>query len=106
MKVRLIFGKHYERVEVERDGKWEKLDPKRSQKVWNHSPDGFAWGYGGSGPAQLALALLLEAGLDDETAVRLHQQFKSEVVARWTHDGPGSVDEHEIDMLGWVVRGG
>lgn len=25
-----------------------------------HSPNGFAWGYGGNGPAQLALMLLLE----------------------------------------------
>lgn len=27
----------------------------------NHSPDGFEWGYGGSGPAQLALALSAHA---------------------------------------------
>src|SRR5262245_22144387 len=27
----------------------------------NHSPTGFEWGYGGSGPAQLALALLVDA---------------------------------------------
>jgi hypothetical protein len=27
----------------------------------NHSPDGFEWGYHGSGPAQLALAILLHA---------------------------------------------
>ena len=36
-----------------------ELLPGRSQKYRNHSPDGFAWGYGGSGPAQLALALCL-----------------------------------------------
>lgn len=36
-----------------------KLDPAASQAIINHSPDGFAWGYGGSGPAQLSLALLL-----------------------------------------------
>lgn len=35
------------------------LDPAESQKVHNHSPDGFNWGYGGSGPAQLALAIAL-----------------------------------------------
>lgn len=38
----------------------KKLSPVKSQKVWNHSPDGFNWGYGGSGPAQLALAICLE----------------------------------------------
>jgi hypothetical protein len=36
------------------------LDPKPSQAFYNHSPDGFNWGYGGSGPAQLALAIVLE----------------------------------------------
>jgi hypothetical protein len=40
------------------DGKY--LDPAQSQKVWNHSPDGFNHGYSGSGPAQLALAIMLE----------------------------------------------
>lgn len=28
--------------------------------VRNHSPDGFNWGYGGSGPSQLALAILID----------------------------------------------
>ena len=42
----------------------------------NHSPDGFAWGYGGSGPAQLALALLADALGDDAEALRLHMRFK------------------------------
>ncbi len=36
-----------------------KLDPRESQRCHNHSPDGFNWGYGGSGPAQLALAIML-----------------------------------------------
>ncbi len=38
----------------------EKLSPEQSQKYHNHSPDGFNWGYGGSGPAQLALAIVLK----------------------------------------------
>lgn len=37
-----------------------QLSPGRSQEIYNHSPDGFNWGYGGSGPAQLALAIMLE----------------------------------------------
>lgn len=36
------------------------LDPEKSQRIINHSPDGFNWGYGGSGPAQLALAICLD----------------------------------------------
>lgn len=47
----------------------------------NHSPNGFEWGYSGSGPAQLALALLADALGDDNTAWSLHQDFKRNVVA-------------------------
>lgn len=39
--------------EVRIDG--EVLSPEQSLRVMRHSPDGFAWGYRGSGPAQLAL---------------------------------------------------
>jgi hypothetical protein len=52
------------------------LKPRESQRVYNHSPDGFAWGYGGSGPAQLALAILLKLTRNPEKAVRQHQDFK------------------------------
>src|SRR6266487_2370107 len=47
----------------------------------NHSPTGFECGYSGSGPAQLALALLAEHLNNDEQAVALHQPFKRKVVA-------------------------
>jgi len=59
------------------------LSPAPSQQLYNHSPDGFQWGYEGSGPAQLALALLLDATGDPELSVRLHQDFKRDFVARW-----------------------
>lgn len=51
--------------------------------VREHSPTGFAWGYSGSGPAQLALALLTDATGDEELALRHYQDFKREVVAAW-----------------------
>jgi hypothetical protein len=61
--------------EVFLDGKW--LDPRPSQKHYNHSPDGFNWGYGGSGPAQLALAIVLKlTGKADG-----YQDFKWNVIA-------------------------
>jgi len=50
--------------------------------LWNHSPTGFEWGYGGSGPAQLALALLADHFGDDERAISLYHSFKEQVVAR------------------------
>lgn len=57
------------------DGKY--LNPKRSNEVHNHSPDGFNWGFGGSGPAQLALAIMLK--LKDEFDD--YQEFKNKVIA-------------------------
>lgn len=72
------YGEWYDEVTV--NGK--PLDPSASQHVRNHSPDGFAWGYGGSGPAQLALAILL---LFSSTSIALanYQRFKNEHVANW-----------------------
>ena len=55
------------------------LDVARSLKVMNHSAE-FNWGYGGSGPAQLALALLLRF-LPDNEALIMHQSFKWQVIA-------------------------
>jgi hypothetical protein len=68
----------------------ETFSPSRSLKIRNHSPDGFAWSYYGSGPAQLALAILLEE-TDEETAQDLYQDFKSKVIANldkkeWSFD--------------------
>ena len=75
------------------------LSPKPSQAIINHSPDGFSWGYGGSGPAQLALALLLE-----EVGARLarahYQQFKWDVIARLPQDQPWQLTSDQI--LDWV----
>lgn len=52
-----------------------ELTPDRSQNIRNHSPDGFEWGYGGSGPTQLALAICLEL-TDEKTALKMYQAFK------------------------------
>jgi hypothetical protein len=62
------------------DGK--ELLPGPSQKVWNHSPDGFNWGYGGSGPAQLALAVFLALTRDKSVAMVVYQGFKWDIIAK------------------------
>lgn len=48
-----------------------------SQKYWNHSPDGFNWGYGGSGGAQLALAIMFELTNKPDN----YQSFKWKIIA-------------------------
>lgn len=80
------------------DGEPAKLGPEPSQKLYNHSPDGFQWGYGGSGPAQLALALLLDATTDPDTALAHHQAFKWSKVAGWGEKW--SITREEI--LNWL----
>jgi len=60
----------------------DPFNPKPSQKIHNHSPDGFSWGYSGSGPHQLALAILLEETDDPEFAQKHYTRFLREVVSR------------------------
>ena len=64
------------------------LDPRLDLR--NHSPTGLNWAYGGSGPAQLALALLADALGDDRRALAVYQDYKWRVV---TH----------LDNAGWEL---
>lgn len=65
-----------------------------------HSPDGFNWGYGGSGPAELARCLLLEVVGTDSGNGWHYQDFKGEFVAHWKDDWSIS-DE---DIKAWVNK--
>ena len=58
------------------------LDWRSSLAVRNHSPTGPAWGYGGSGPAQLAAGALLLAVTDEATTERFYQKFTSGASSR------------------------
>jgi hypothetical protein len=86
-------------VTITVDGR--RLDPRLD--LWNHSPTGFEWGYGGSGPAQLALAILADHLGDGEEAVNMHQRFKWNVVAElprkhWT------LTSREVDEAIQIIR--
>lgn len=76
----------------------DRLDPRHDLR--NHSPCGFEWGYGGSGPAQLALALLADAA-DDQTALNHYQRFKFKHIAGLT-EGEWFMSSGEI--LDFVER--
>jgi hypothetical protein len=73
------------RVEFRDDGKRQPL-PLCLEHV-NHSPDGFAWGYVGSAPAQLAFAIL-HAYYGSSLAHRHYHKFAREVLARLDKDKP------------------
>jgi hypothetical protein len=61
----------------------KELKPGKSLKLKNLSPEGFCWGYGGPGPAQLALAILLELlDGDKATAIAWFEDFKTGFVQR------------------------
>lgn len=58
------------------------LNHAATLKHRNHSPSGFSWGFLGSGPAQLSLAILLRF-MPTREALTYYQAFKENVVAGW-----------------------
>ena len=72
-------------VRVIIDGYADYLLPPRND-LRNHSPDGFEWGYGGSGPAQLALALVADCRGEEYCVPKIYQRVKR-AVAKLPHDG-------------------
>lgn len=85
---------------VTSDGEHVPLDPRLD--LFNHSPTGFEWGYQGSGPAQLALAILASV-TTAEDAVRLHQDFKRDAIA--TIDKDTWTIRHEA-VTAWLRKAG
>jgi hypothetical protein len=83
-------------VFVQEGRKIEALPPRND--VRNHSPDGFEWGYNGSGPAQLALAICIHA-LDGDIprACRIYQDFKFRVIAAFNRkNGRWEISRREV----------
>jgi hypothetical protein len=72
-------------------------------KLRNHSPTGFEYGYAGSGPAQLALAILRDHTGDPEQTLRLYQRFKFERIATIPQQAESfEITSEEIDQ--WLRR--
>lgn len=65
-----------------------------------HSPTGFEFGYGGSGPADLALNIL-GAFVSAREAWRLHQHFKWEMIASLDQQQFRHVIRGE-EIKGWI----
>jgi hypothetical protein len=77
----------------------QPLDPRFDLVMC--SPSGFAWGYGGSGPAQLAIAILADC-VGPAEAQRFYHEFKWQVIAVLEIDRPWSLTEDEVRA--WVAR--
>ena len=83
-------------VWVHEEGKQSKKLPIRTD-LRCHSPTGMEWGYNGSGPAQLALAILADYLGDDREALNLYHTFEVQVIAKLRGDtftiGSADIDD-------------
>lgn len=70
--------------------------------VVRHSPDGFAWGYGGSGPLELARCILLDYLADDDRlgdVDSVYHQFLDNFVSKWPQDDGWRLEGIEIESF-------
>jgi Family of unknown function (DUF6166) len=72
-------------VVVQEDGATRPLAHRLDLRT--HSTTGFEWGYGGSGPAQLALALAADVLGDDDRARDVYQRLKFKLIGGLPRDG-------------------
>lgn len=81
--------------------------------VW-HSPTGFGWGYGGSGPADLALSILADTLCERPTTddvrhgrawcLQRHQDYKWAAIAPLAQDEPFVIRAEEVEA--WLSESG
>jgi hypothetical protein len=64
------------------------LTPDEGQKYHNHSPDGFNHGYSGSGPAQLAISVMIAVYGKPVIGSYHYQHLKDAVIAKMPQDQP------------------
>lgn len=87
----------------------DRRSPKKLGHHVRHSPTGFNWGYGGSGPADLARSLLFDAfgqpecpPFPSECECRskwvdsTYQAFKSDIVSKLTQDQDWKLVQMEV----------
>jgi len=72
--------------------------------LYNHSPTGFEWGYCGSGPAQLALAILADHLADDRQALDVYQRFKWAVIVELPRKRSWTLTSLVIDQILQNIR--
>jgi hypothetical protein len=97
------------RVYVEEIGPTGEVKSQRLVHHKLHSPDGFSWGYAGSGCAETARSLLIDhfGGLDQlplnafgDPVVPLYQRFKEQFIAGAPEEGFTISD---VEIAAWLV---
>lgn len=80
------------------EGETTVLTPEQSLEIVYHSSDGFNWGDGGSGSAQLAVALLFDVSGDAAFCRRVYQFFKWDFIA----DLPDAWELERAKIQKWI----
>lgn len=84
-------------VEVHDEERSYPLPPRND--IRDHSPTGFEWGFAGSGPAQLALALVADACGRRLAISSIYQKVKFRLVAHLPHDGWTLSEQQVVDAV-------
>lgn len=89
---------------VTRRGRTSFIPLELSLEYVKHSPTGFCWGYAGSGPAQLAFAILLDFLNGDVERVRgTYMDFKFRVIAALPMDKDFQITGQQIESALSVI---
>ncbi len=93
-------------VEDSIDGSERPLALQPSLALKGYSPAGYNWGYSGSGPAQAALAILLDH-FGKEKALKFYQVFKWDFLVPLASESEWEIDEDILVkwMAGVETRG-
>jgi hypothetical protein len=89
-----FLDQHYRQFRVRVILNGTELDPNRSQLLLQETSPGFAWGFLGTGPAHLALAICLEL-FGPDRATQIFNGFKEKHIACLPY---GQDFEVEIDV--------
>ncbi len=84
-------------VQFNRPG-WSEVVSYPLHHINRHSPDGFQWGYGGSGPSDLALAIMTDYFYRQGVAKSLEEANGCYQDFKWTFIQPILED-------GWTITG-
>ena len=85
-------------VELDNENYTTTLSLERNLQVVDHSPTGFQWGYNGSGPAQLAAAILYEVTNNRSLTRAYYQIFKFYHVSKFGD----SFEINNEEVLAWL----
>ena len=93
--------KQYQGLRTHSDRNSVLVNGQELKHYARHSPDGFEWGYGGSGPSELARCILIDYFDDIPKADKHYQQFKFDIIAVIKEDSWVITSE---DIEKWLAK--